>query len=176
MAAIVPYLEVEPRRYRFRLLNAANGRFFHLSLSNGQQFLQIGADQGLMASPVELASFVIAPGERVVLNSDAFQMMQFRIGKGPVRDSSSVEFKSPTGDSMTMPLGGNHWNHLHLVCFQIPDRRSFDEPLYFRTRQMRPFDVVPPEKVKLTASDGFQQPASVVRRDSSRRPSPVDRN
>ena len=30
---IFPYLDVEPRKYRFRLLNAANGRFFHLSLS-----------------------------------------------------------------------------------------------------------------------------------------------
>ncbi len=44
---LFPYLEVEPRRYRFRLLNASNGRFFHLSLSNGQQFFQIGTDQGL---------------------------------------------------------------------------------------------------------------------------------
>ncbi len=43
---LFPYLEVEPRRYRFRLLNAANGRFFHLSLSNGQKFIQIGTDQG----------------------------------------------------------------------------------------------------------------------------------
>ncbi len=27
---LFPYLEVEPRKYRFRLLNASNGRFFHL--------------------------------------------------------------------------------------------------------------------------------------------------
>ena len=30
---LLPYLEVEARKYRFRILNAANGRFFHLSLS-----------------------------------------------------------------------------------------------------------------------------------------------
>ncbi len=29
---LFPYLEVEPRKYRFRLLNASNGRFYHLSL------------------------------------------------------------------------------------------------------------------------------------------------
>ena len=38
-----PYLNVEPRKYRFRLLNASNGRFYHLSLSNGQPFSLIGA-------------------------------------------------------------------------------------------------------------------------------------
>ena len=216
---LFPYLEVEPRRYRFRLLNAANGRFFHLSLSNGQKFLQIATDQGLMASPVELDSFVIAPGERldlvldfsghsgeqVVLKSDAFEMMQFRVGKGSVPDASSVpssqryvektaealaiktrripllEFKSPTGDSMTMLLGGNHWDmpvtenpvidtveiwellnttedshpiHLHMVRFQILDRRSFDEPLYFRTRQIRyTGPVIPPDPYELGWKD-----------------------
>ena len=43
---LFPYLEVEPRKYRFRVLNAANGRFFHLALSNGQEFHQIGTDLG----------------------------------------------------------------------------------------------------------------------------------
>ena len=31
---LFPYLEVEPRKYRFRVLNGSNARFFHLSLSN----------------------------------------------------------------------------------------------------------------------------------------------
>ncbi|HXJ92019.1 MAG TPA: hypothetical protein VMT20_03960 [Terriglobia bacterium] len=33
---LLPYLEVEPRGYRFRVLNGSNGRFYHLSLANGQ--------------------------------------------------------------------------------------------------------------------------------------------
>ena len=28
-----PFLEVEPRKYRFRLLNASNARWYHLSLN-----------------------------------------------------------------------------------------------------------------------------------------------
>ncbi len=32
---LFPYLDVEPRKYRFRILNAANGRFYRLSLSGG---------------------------------------------------------------------------------------------------------------------------------------------
>ncbi|HWF47726.1 MAG TPA: multicopper oxidase domain-containing protein, partial [Bryobacteraceae bacterium] len=48
---LLPYLDVEPRRYRFRVLNAANGRFYHLSLDNGMLFTQIGTDQGLLGAP-----------------------------------------------------------------------------------------------------------------------------
>ena len=31
---VMPFLEVEPRKYRFRILNAANSRFYHLRLFN----------------------------------------------------------------------------------------------------------------------------------------------
>ncbi len=38
---LFPYLDVEPRKYRFRVLNASNARFYHLSLRNGLGFRQI---------------------------------------------------------------------------------------------------------------------------------------
>jgi spore coat protein A, manganese oxidase len=59
-----PYLEVEPRNYRLRLLNASNARFFELSLSSGQPFHQIGTDGGLLPRPVQVTSLLLAPGER----------------------------------------------------------------------------------------------------------------
>src|ERR1044071_960167 len=31
---VLPFLEVEPRRYRFRMLNAANARFYNLSVGS----------------------------------------------------------------------------------------------------------------------------------------------
>ncbi len=43
---IRPFLKVEPRLYRFRLLNTANSRFFNLSISNDPPLIQIGSDQG----------------------------------------------------------------------------------------------------------------------------------
>src|ERR1700690_4371576 len=67
---LFPYLEVEPRKYRFRVLNAANGRFFRLTLSNGQSFQKIGTDQGLLPAPVPLTRLTIAPGERADLIID----------------------------------------------------------------------------------------------------------
>jgi len=72
---IWPYLTVEPRKYRFRILNASNARFYHLRLvesdqtgnatgHHGPSFVQIGSDGGLLSQPVSRASIVAAPGER----------------------------------------------------------------------------------------------------------------
>jgi spore coat protein A len=60
-----PYLEVEPRKYRFRILNGANARFYRLSLDSGQFFYQIGTDSGFLEHPVAVTSLLIAPAERV---------------------------------------------------------------------------------------------------------------
>jgi spore coat protein A, manganese oxidase len=62
---VFPYLEVDPVRYRFRILNGCNARFLNLRLSNGMAFNQIGTDVGLLASPVRMSGFDMDPGERV---------------------------------------------------------------------------------------------------------------
>jgi spore coat protein A len=94
---LFPFLEVGPRRYRLRLLNASNARVLYLALSNGQRFHQIGSDQGLLAAPLPLTSLTLAPAERadvivdfgaaagtnVVLKSQALELMQFRVARGP---------------------------------------------------------------------------------------------
>ena len=67
---IFPYVEVEPRAYRFRVLNAANSRTFDFSLSSKQNFHQIGTEQGLLTAPVELEHLAVAPGERADLFAD----------------------------------------------------------------------------------------------------------
>jgi spore coat protein A, manganese oxidase len=73
-----PYLELEPRRYRFRMVNASNARFYHLTLratdakgnvseknADAPPFQQIGADSGLLPAPLDRRSLIIAPGERL---------------------------------------------------------------------------------------------------------------
>ncbi len=103
---VQPFFEVEPRRYRLRVLNAANARFFRLGLSNGASFRQIGADQGLLPAPVELATLLLAPGERadlivdfapirgerIQLTNGAFQMMQFRVSSRALPGDGSPVF------------------------------------------------------------------------------------
>ncbi len=59
-----PSLQVEPRKYRFRLLNGSDSRFYDLYLSSGQMLYQIGSDDGLLNAPVMLDRLTLAPGER----------------------------------------------------------------------------------------------------------------
>ncbi len=188
---LAPYLEVEPRKYRFRILNGANGRFFRFSFADLLEYHQIGSDQGLLAAPLAIKRLVLAPGERgdlvfdfsnhagqeVLLKSDSFNLLQFRVSATPVSDTSALppvlrplprtpesqairtrrltldENMDMVQQSMGMLLNNTHWHmpvtekpvvntteiwelvnltedthpiHLHLVKFQILDRRKFD--------------------------------------------------
>ena len=200
--ALLPYLDVQPRRYRFRVLNAANARFFNLKLRDGRPFLQIGSDQGLLAAPVTQRNLFIAPGERadlvvdfaslagqqIELFNDALPIMQIRVGNGKVRDASKVpavlrdvprmresmavrerlltldSYRDCVAEPMLMLLDGKRWHepvtekpvlgsteiwslvnltddshpiHLHLVRFQILDRRPFDAGAWTDSRTVR---------------------------------------
>jgi spore coat protein A len=59
-----PYLDVEPRKYRFRILNGSNSRTYKLALDSGQAFYQIGTDGGLLEEPVEVKQITLTAGER----------------------------------------------------------------------------------------------------------------
>jgi spore coat protein A len=68
-----PLLKVEPRQYRFRLLNGSDSRFYNLQLTQGMKMWQIGSDNGLLPKPVEQSELLLAPGERkeVILDFSA---------------------------------------------------------------------------------------------------------
>jgi len=65
-----PYMNVEPRRYRLRVLNGSGARFYRLSLSGGRPFMQIGTDGGYLPAPVWVQQLVLAPAERADLIVD----------------------------------------------------------------------------------------------------------
>jgi len=227
-----PYHEVEPRKYRLRIANTANSRFFSLSFSNGQSFHVIGSDQGLLSSPVEMTRLVVAPAERadivvdfsgsrrenIVLRSDEFELMQFRVSKDPVSDDSRLpktlhsveripenravrtrvmtlnEFDDDSGMAMVMLLNRKRWAdpvtervrlnsveiwsianltqdthpiHLHMVRFQVLDRRSFsvDDYLASNTLPLRYTDAaIPPGAHELGWKDVVQCPPETVTR------------
>jgi spore coat protein A, manganese oxidase len=75
---VTPFLEVEPRRYRFRILNAANTSFFNLRLEAGSKrgpnFVQIGGDLGFRPNPVMMQNLLLANAERadVIVDFSAF--------------------------------------------------------------------------------------------------------
>jgi bilirubin oxidase len=51
-----PYLKVEQRRYRFRVLNGCDSRFLLLKMDNGMPFHMIGSDGGFLPAPVEIGT------------------------------------------------------------------------------------------------------------------------
>jgi spore coat protein A, manganese oxidase len=81
---VYPYLEVEPRPHRLRLLNGSNARFFNFYFNLAKRatdipwivsFHQIGSDGGLLPKPAELKSLLLAPAERadLILDFSAFE-------------------------------------------------------------------------------------------------------
>jgi spore coat protein A len=239
---IRPYVEVEPRLYRFRVLNGANSRFFALSLEKGQAFWQIGSDQGLLSAPVKLGYLNLAPAERadllidfseaagqqVHLKNGALEILQFRVGAARtarIKDageqaSSLLPAKFPAGfpavvrmdesaatvtrtitldealngrgDSMLMVLNRKRWMepvterprlnstevwefvnltedthpiHLHLVRFQVLDRRVFDVFAYRNAKGLRYLAAaIKPEPNEMGWKDTVQCPPGMITR------------
>jgi spore coat protein A len=65
-----PFVDVEPRRYRLRIVNGSQARFYNLKFASERgnaelPFHLIGTEGGLLRAPVELTKLLIAPGERV---------------------------------------------------------------------------------------------------------------
>ena len=106
-----PYFNVGGHKYRLRILNASNARSYELALSNGQSFIQIGTESGLLPAPVKRTRIQIAPaervdvvidfagtlGQRIVLQNLAAdgslrQLMQFRVTRDLI-DTSSIPAK-----------------------------------------------------------------------------------
>ncbi len=101
---LLPYLDVEPRRYRLRVMNGSNGRFYRLSFENKHEMQVIGNDQGLLSTPVAVKRVPLAPAERidlvvdfaamagthVKLVSDSFDIMEFRVAAKGNADTSAL--------------------------------------------------------------------------------------
>ena len=205
---VFPYLEVEARKYRFRLLNSSNGSFYRLSFAAEEtmkaescEFFQIGGEQGFLEAPAMMKSLILGPGERadlivdfsdhagkeIFLRTHVAIFMQFRVAANKADDDSLLpatlrpvpripentavktreltiaDYQNRLGRSSVMLLNGAHWDmpvtekpvlgsteiwsfinltddshpiHLHLVRFQVLDRRPFDLPVFQLTKKI----------------------------------------
>jgi FtsP/CotA-like multicopper oxidase with cupredoxin domain len=61
---VQPKMSVEKRKYRFRLCNGSNARFYEFRLSDGSPFLQVGKDAWLLPFAMQRDSLTLAPGQR----------------------------------------------------------------------------------------------------------------
>ena len=202
---LLPYCNVEPRKYRLRLMNGSNGRFYRVSLKGNPDLHVIANDQGLLPAPVAARRVPLAPAERadvvvdfapmagssIRLVSDSFELMEFRVARTGAPDTSELpavlhtpaeqpreadavrtrrltlnERLDDVQRSMGMLLNNTPWKdpvtekptlntteiwelvnltddshpiHLHLVRFQILDRRGIDTFEYQSTGNLRYF-------------------------------------
>jgi spore coat protein A len=127
---VMPFLEVEPRKYRFRILNAANSRFYHLRLFNSDvtgktvnesfdvpPFQQIGTDGGLLPAPLELHYLLMAPAERfdVVIDFSGFEGKSFSLindAPAPYTMGGQYLAEDVMLFKVTMPLSGKDTSSL----------------------------------------------------------------
>ncbi|KAK1320751.1 hypothetical protein QJS10_CPA03g00499 [Acorus calamus] len=58
-----PSMRVRRRKYRFRIVNASNARFFRFRLSNGLRFVHVGSDSAYLRRPISTENFLLAPSE-----------------------------------------------------------------------------------------------------------------
>jgi len=95
-----PFLEVERRKYRFRVLNGSVARFFKVALSDGSEIIQIGNDGNLLPHPVRLTALDeqgIAERFDIVIDFSRYgigdkvwmtNLCEHEDGRGPKRDLS----------------------------------------------------------------------------------------
>ncbi|HZD55704.1 MAG TPA: multicopper oxidase [Anaerolineales bacterium] len=195
-----PFLNVEPRRYRFLFINGSNARTYELFVVNpvtkvmGPPMWQIGTDGGYLDAPVKidpnvkpLDKLTIMPGERadVIIDfaglagqtllmrntgrtpypkgtapagSTLGQIIQFRVGPGPVADASydpasgiplrppMIRLVNPATGTLAAGVTANQTRQLTLNEVMGPGG---------------PLEVL----VNNTKWDGLQEPGRVVRSD-----------
>jgi spore coat protein A len=106
--AIQPVFAVRRRKYRFRIYDGSNRRWYNLALSSGQPFVQVGNEGGLLPAPVTRQRMLIAPAERVDVVVDF------------TRAPSTV-------DLLTVPAGIDEADvNVPLLRFQVADGPATD--------------------------------------------------
>jgi spore coat protein A, manganese oxidase len=140
-----PLLKVEPRRYRFRILNGSNARFLRMGLADassgaaGPAIYQIGTDGGLLDTPVKL------PGQAEPA-SDGTPAPSTRLFLAPSeRADVIIDFANQQGKSFTLTNDAQ-------VPFPSGSELDPSDP----TRQVMQFQVTLP----LSSKDTTYDPAS----------------
>ena len=153
---IQPFLQVEPRRYRFRLLDTGPSRFYEFFLTDihnpgaTNPYWLIGTDGNLIPTPVQVQSVRIGPAERVDVIIDFSKFagrtiyLENRLnqlnGQGPVavdsqvapQNSTSTECSAALNTSQPAILPGGRGNLL--LQFRVSGTRVTDNSVDPATR------------------------------------------
>jgi FtsP/CotA-like multicopper oxidase with cupredoxin domain len=107
---IQPFFEVEPRRYRFRILDGGPSRFYQLFLTDQGAnthipFWQIASDGNLLPHPINVDNVIVAVAQRMEV------IIDFRAWAGKTlyfeNRLEQVDGRGPTGN--TLPAGAGNF-------------------------------------------------------------------
>ncbi len=156
-----PFLQVEPRKYRFRLLNGSNARIYMLALSNGAPFLQIGLDAWLLPRAVSQKQLLFGMARRfdVVIDFAPLKGQTFYLvnlidqqdGRGPGGTSDNPTL-SPPGTPLLEFRVGNE-----VTTRDVPDATIQNgDPLRAHTKIL-PTEIVTTRRWEFVRSQGAWQ-------------------
>jgi spore coat protein A len=102
-----PAMAVEPRKYRFRFLNASISRSYVMALDSREPLTVVGTDAGLMPAPQQVAAVKIGMAERyeIVIDFAGYQPGQ-RVVLKNLGTHHSENFRT-TGVIMAFDVGAN---------------------------------------------------------------------
>ena len=108
------WFSVDRGLYRFRMLNGSNARIYKVALSDGHPFHIIGTDGGLLPAPAQVASVLLAPGQRLEILVD---FSTYAVGSAMLL--KSLPFQGG-GGMMGGPSQGTDLDLLHLYVDSNP--------------------------------------------------------
>src|SRR5881296_3737607 len=132
-----PYFNVQRRKYRFRLLNGSNARWYEFQLSSGQ-FLQIGNDSWLLPFAIPRTSIRLGLAER------ADVIIDFRDAPGEVFLNNILEQKEGTGPEGTTRPG------TPLLKFIVSGSPVSGDARVVSGTALRPHNPIRPEEIVRT--------------------------
>ena len=128
--AAQPYFQVSTHKYRFRILNGSNARYYTFSLSNGATMTQIGTEAGLLSKPYSQSSITLAPAERaeVVIDFGSVPVgtsvsLRNNSGWNGATDIMRFDVTTPTSDTSTVPATLRPFTPLSASAVSV--RRTF---------------------------------------------------
>ena len=149
-----PYLNAQPRRYRLRVLNGSQARFYNLHFQldgNDLPFWVIGSEGGLLPKPAQKTGLLIAPGERFDVIVDFHRIPLGRT----VMMTNDAAAPYPMGDPANDPVA-----ELMKINVNTP------VPAHDRDKTVRPVRLKLRRVARLTATRGLR-PRDVVLKENA---------
>ncbi|MGJ9416333.1 multicopper oxidase domain-containing protein [Massilia sp. CMS3.1] len=148
---VSPYLKVEGRKYRFRLLDASMARYFQFHLHNeagkDQEFHFIASDGNLLERPVKMTKLFMGMAERSDIIID--------FGKYPpgtklylVNRLEQTDPRKPSGSLLNKPV--------RLMRFDIGEKTTDSQPIpaFLRALPPMPTNIVRTRRWELGRKNG----------------------